>query len=46
MGMWTPWHGGDKTLAMRQTENDWTDSEDKWDDGVSESGSGARAHLI
>ena len=43
MGMWTPWHRGEKDVAMHQTKND--QAEDKLDYD-SETGSGARAHLI
>lgn len=42
VGMWAPWHG-EKTVAMRQTEND--QAEDKLD-GVFKTRSRARAHLI
>jgi len=43
IGMWTPWHGGEKTVAMGQTEND--QAEDKLDD-VFKTGSGACVHRI
>jgi len=43
MGMWSPCHGGEKTVAMLQIEND--QAEDKLDDG-SKTESGACAHHI
>ena len=43
MGMWTPWQSSEKTVPIRQIENDQV--EDKLDD-VSETGSGALECLI
>ena len=43
IGMWMPYLGGEKAVAMGQTEND--QAEDKLDD-ISETDSGACAYLI